>query len=503
MLQREPHVKLTPADGSGGDSPFEAALRILRRQWWLILAAIAITAAAAYFVSAGQEKRYTASASVLFDDPSEDLTGGGGFRDPDREAATNEELLSLDVVSARAARVLGGGATATQIEEAVEIVSTRESDIVEVEATAAQPQRAADIANAYARAFEAFRRDSERRQIQEAITLARASYAELTPTERAGEEGEARRDLIQQLERRRALQTGGAELVQPAAAPRSPSSPQPTRNAILGGILGGLLGFALGALRERRDRTVKEIPELEAGYHRPVLARIPRSRLLARGGEGRLTGEEAEAFRMLRASLRYFNVSSDLRSILVASATPGEGKSTVARRLAETMAAMGDSVVLVEADMHRPRQRSEEFHGRGLSAVLIGADLDDALEEVSLDSPLNSARALTVLPSGPLPPNPSELLESERMREVLLDLHARYDMVIIDSPPLALLSDALHLVSQVSGVLVVSALGKTTHEGMREFLRLMNLLGGNLLGVVANFAPRTDRVAGAYYYQRT
>jgi len=521
MLQRtaQPTATATPAS-SQSDAPFESALRILRRQWWLILAALLLTAAAAYFYSASQEDEYTASASVLFGDPSEGITGsdGGRFQDPNRVAATNEELLSLGVVSTRAARMLGGDMTAEDIERAVSVVSTRESDIIQVEAKSGDPQRAADIANSYSRAFIAFRRDSARRQIQEAITLARNAYTALTPTEQAGDEGKAREDLIAQLERQRSLQTGGAELVQPASAPPTPSAPQPMRMGILGGIVGALLGFGLAALRERRDRTVKDTSELEAGYGRPVLAQIPRSRLLARASGGRLAGEEAESFRMLRASLRYFGVSSDLssllvansvagassdvRSILVASAVPGEGKSTVARRLAETMAAMGDSVVLVEADMHRSHQRPDQFTSRGLSEVLIGGDLDDSLEEITLEGSQETARALTVLPSGPLPPNPSELLESERMREVMLDLRARYDMVIIDSPPLSLLSDALTLVSQVSGVLVVSALGKTTYDGMREFLRLMELLGGNLLGVVANFTPPTARVAGAYYYEK-
>jgi len=522
MLQRSPQqTSTTHQTQSRSDAPFEAVLRILRRQWWLIVAAMILTAAAAYLYSASQEKEYTASASVLFGDPSEAITGsdGGRFEDPNRVAATNEELLSLGVVSSRAARLLGEDTTAAEIESAISVVSTRESDIIEVEATTADPQRSAETANAYSRAFIAFRRDSARRQIQEAITLARSSLATLTPAEQAGEEGNTRRGLIEQLERARAVQTGGAELVQPAAAPSTPSAPQPMRMGILGGIVGALLGFGLAALRQRSDRTVKDTSELEAGYGRPVLAQIPRSRILSRPTDGRLSGEEAESFRMLRASLRYFGVSSDLssllvansvpgassdlRSILVASAVPGEGKSTVARRLAETMAAMGDSVVLVEADMHHSQQVPGDFTVRGLSEVLIGGDLDDSLEEVSLDSPHSTARALTVLPSGPLPPNPSELLESERMREVMLDLRARYDMVIIDSPPLSLLSDALTLVSQVSGVLVVSALGKTTHDGMREFLRLMELLGGNLLGVVANFTPPTARIAGAYYYERT
>jgi len=491
----------------GGDSLFEGTWRILRRHWFLILQAIVVTTIAALVWSATREELYTASTTVLFREPAataDILNTNDSFEDPARRAATNETLLSLGVVADRAAESLRGQVDAGTIAGAVDVVSSNEADIVDVEATTTDPRLSATIANAYSRAFVALRQESAREQMQNAINLARAALDGLTPTEAAGEAGSALRSRIGELETALSLQTGGAEIVQPASAPSSPSSPDTTRNGILGVILGALIGFGLAALRERTDRTVKSVDEVEEAYGQPILARVPRSRSLARGRGLPQRGEEVEAFRALRTSLRFFTVNEELRSLLITSALPAEGKSTTARLLGETMAAMGDRVVLVEADMHsQPGRRGHDGGAAvGLSSVLVGATpLEQALEEVMIESP-DGVRALTILPSGPQPPNPSVLLESDRMRDVLDELQVRFDLVIIDSPPIAVLSDALALVGEVSGVIVVSAVGRTTRDAIRDFTRQVDMLGGNLLGVVANFAPSLDRATGSYYQQR-
>jgi len=265
-------------------------------------------------------------------------------------------------------------------------------------------------------------------------------------------------------------------------------------------MLGLVFGFGVAALRERFDRAVKSPEELEVVTGWPVLARIPRSRRLARRDLLAPRSAEAEAFRMLRASLRYFAAGGDdVRSLLITSALPGEGKSTTARGLADTMAAMGSRVVLVEADMHRGGGKFGVDVPSGLSGALTGQDLDEVLLEVPVGGN-DDLRTLTVLPSGPLPPNPTELLESERMRELLEGLHTDFDMVVIDSPPLGLLSDAMTLVRQVSGVVVVAAIGRAGKKELHEFAGRLTRLHANVLGAVANFAPGADKAKG--YYQR-
>src|SRR3954451_9244464 len=233
-LMSEPsRVAALPAGTSEGvraaESPFDAALRILRRHAVLIAIAIVFTGGVAYAYAAGKEKEYTASASILFRDPSTEITGTGGsdFADPQRVAATNQELLSLAVVAEAASKRLHGRIGAQAIASAVTVTSTRESDIVAVEATSGDPKRAAQLASSYGSAFIAFRRDSARRQMGAALTLARSALQALPATERTGTEGEDLQARINQLETAMVLQTGGAGLVQPAGEPGSASAAQP------------------------------------------------------------------------------------------------------------------------------------------------------------------------------------------------------------------------------------------------------------------------------------
>jgi capsular exopolysaccharide synthesis family protein len=203
------------------------------------------------------------------------------------------------------------------------------------------------------------------------------------------------------------------------------------------------------------------------------------------------TGADIEAFRSLRASLRYYSVGRSLNSLLITSPAPEDGKSTVARGLATTMAQMGDNVVLVETDLRKGDGRSGFSAGDpiGLSGVLVGDDLDTALHYVSVDGRDGEERQLAVLPSGPNPPNPSQLLESRRMAEVLEELTHRYDVVVLDSPPLTAVSDALALIHETSGVIVVGRLRHSTRDASLDLRKQLAMTNAPVLGVVANFAP--------------
>ena len=278
-----------------------------------------------------------------------------------------------------------------------------------------------------------------------------------------------------------------------------------------GAGIGLVVALMLGWLLGRSDERLRAVDELEEVYELPVIARIPRSKALGvRRGKGdaflrTASGQtpEAEAFRGLRTSLRYLSIDRDLRSLAVVSAMPGDGRSTVARCLAVTMAAMGDTVVLVDADMRKPDpKRGDGDSEDGLSLALAGFDLNDALVEIPVASdPISEkSRGLVKLPSGPAPPNPVELLESERMGWVLQELERRFDRVIIDTPAVDGVSDALELVSQVSGVLLVSGVGHTKRGPAAELHKQLDLQDATPVGVVANFSdtkggepPRFER----------
>jgi capsular exopolysaccharide synthesis family protein len=188
--------------------------------------------------------------------------------------------------------------------------------------------------------------------------------------------------------------------------------------------------------------------------------------------------------------------------LLVVSALPREGKSTIAMRLAETMAAMGDRVILVEADLRKPTQLKDitEQSGHGLSAVLAEGRLDSEIAHVTLTGQGGEPRTLDVLPAGPTPPNPTELLESRRMRDVLDDLTERYDMVIVDTPALTVVSDALALVAEDSSIVVVAAIGQSSRQSVDQLARQIDLLRGHKIGIIANMATSGSRTYHDYYY---
>jgi capsular exopolysaccharide synthesis family protein len=489
----------------GETTPFETLLRIIRVHKIWVLQGLIIVPLLVMAVTLTQEKQYTATANLLFrDDPTGILeqNTGATLSDPTRVAATNDALIALPTVAGRAAKLAGDGITAADVRGAISIGSGQESDVVEINAQTPDAQRSAKIANAYGEAYIAFRRETDQKQLQDAIELAQRNIETLSPSERESQQGQRQQEQLDTLRQAQALQTGKADLVQRAAPPTEASSPNVKRNLILGVLLGAIVGLGLGALRDRLDQTLHTPEDLENVYRLPVLARVPKMRRIGRKqGQEAEEGWELEAFRTLRANLRYFNVSGRLQSILVSSPMPGDGKSTVARFLASTMASMGDRVVLVEADLHKPS--SSMLNGKapqvGLSSVLGGTELDDALVSVPVrvDQQTGDPRELTLLPSGPIPPNAFELLESTRMARVLDQLEREFDVVIVDSPALTHVSDVRALVGEVSGVVIVSALNHTTRSAAQEFRKQIQLLEGNALGVVANLAPSPR---GGYYY---
>jgi capsular exopolysaccharide synthesis family protein len=481
----------------------EQALRIARRRKWVILQATIVVPILALVFSLSQTKEYTATATLLFRSSPATATESTSITDPSREAATNGELVGLPVVSERAAERLHGSVSAEVIQGSVEVSPAGEAETASIAATTPDPDLSAKIANAYGYAYISFRRNADRAQVQNAIELAETSLAELPIEQREGAEGEALSKQLDQLRLTQALQTGGAELVQPASAPSSPSSPETKRNVGLGLILGILLGCLVALLLERIDRRVRSADELEQLYRLPVLARIPRSRKL-RDREGDLGArtQEGEAFRLLRTNLRYLSANRDLRSILAVSPEEGDGKSTVINGLATTMAEMGDRVVLVEADLRKGGQvrQVDGSPPPGLSNVLAGASLDSVLFQKQVGQQEVNAREMTILGSGPPPPNPAELLESPRMGEVLGELQDRFDVVLLDSPALGAVSDALALFPLVSGIVVVAGLGRTTRDAAQDLERQFTMLNRAPLGVIINFAS-PSRAKYSHYYR--
>jgi len=483
-------------------------LRVLRRRIGVIALCALILPVLTFAVSVSIEKLYSASASLLFRDPQFDqkLFGSAFLApsvNPDRQAATNVELVSLDVVADRTERRLPN---AGEVTDKVNVTAEGQSDVVTVTATEPDPRLAAQVANAFATEYIALRRQADRAKIREAQRLVDRQLTDLPASERSGPRGRSLSERAEQLQVLASLQTGNAELAERASSPSSPSSPKVLRNTVVMAVLGLMLGVALAFLLHRLDRRIRDPKELEAIFDRPILGAIPESRALLKLGRAseRLALQEIEAFRMLRANLRYFNIDRDVKSVLVTSAAPGDGKTTVAWNLAATAGAGGARVLAIEADLRHPRFAATIGvpPGTGLSTVLANqVEFRDAVQEVPVTggSSGGSPRTIDVLFAGPLPPNPTDLLESERMHELVSCAERDYDLVVIDTPPTSVVSDAIPLVARVGGVIVVGRLAKSTREGVTHLRNQLQNLDAPMLGVVVN-AIGSDAEGYGYGY---
>ena len=485
----------------------------VRRRVWLVFLCATLTPGTALVLSLLAQKQYTARASLLFRDPGYDqkLFGTSFFVpvvDATREAATNLRLVTLRRVAeqtSNALRTTGKARlSAQQIQDMVDIAAEGQADVVTIAATTSSPFVAANVATELANQYIAFRRDADRSKIRGAERLLEAEIATLPLTGTSGQRRRSLQERANQLETLASLQTGNAELVQPAEVPTSPSSPKTLRNVLLGFLLGVLAGLGLAILFARLDRRIHDTGELEEIFDQPILARIPVSRVLQTGPVYAQTAVESEAFRMLRANLRYFNAAKPLASVLITSAAPGDGKSTVASNLAVAAASTGANVLLLEADMRQPTvSRYFGFTSpQGLSGVLAGdATLSEAVisvDALELSGQATSGR-LHLLLSGPTPPNPAQLLESPRMTELLETASSSYDLVVVDTPPASLVSDAVPLMAKVDGVLAVARIGHTTWPALVRLHHQLSLLHAPLLGLVANAAPDSGSGYGYGY----
>jgi capsular exopolysaccharide synthesis family protein len=292
-----------------------------------------------------------------------------------------------------------------------------------------------------------------------------------------------------------------------ARLPTQPSSPNTKLNLALGALVGLLIGLGYAVVRDRMDRHIRSAAGVEAATGLAVVGSLPLEPALGRGSPALIVrvapGSSgkfvalSESFRALRTNLRYMSVDDPPRAIVVTSPLPGDGKSFTAANLALTVAATGQAVVLIDGDLRRPRLAGVFGlpDGGGLSDVLADrAKVDDLLQ------PVDASANLRVLTSGPIPPNPSEILGSERMRHVIREL-SENALVIIDSPPLFPVTDAAVLTTRADGALLVLSAGKTTYEMLEHAVDLLGKAKGKLLGVVLNRVPSKGARATNYGYR--
>lgn len=495
----------------------EQALGALRRRAPVIVLCFVLAAGAAYGASTRQAKQYTATASLTFGNNtlSQQIAGlpPGSSGNSLAQQDSNIELVRGGDMAAKTASLLGHRLTEEKVAGSLSIGGVGESNVVDVSATAASPALAADIANTYVHQFVKEQRRSNRLYFKSALALVNRQLAGLSRAQRVGPDGLSLQNRAQTLTLLSELNYGNVQVAQEALPPASPSSPKTSRNTLLGGLLGLLIGLGLAFVLERVDRRIKSPEDLEAIYRLPMLGVVAESSALAessrrRGGERTvLPAAEAEAFNLIRAHMRFFNVDRELCAILIASPAQGDGKTTIARRLAEAAARLGSRVLLLEVDLRQPTlaQQLDLQPGPGLADVLIGTvPMNEATESVEVQAPPGEGaqgRTLDVLAAGAFPPpNPAELLESNAMGALLDRAKAAYDLVVIDTPPLTAVSDAFPLLTKVDGVVVVGWVGHSRRDAAERLHRVLAGSGAPLLGVVANGSKQGDQ--NSYVYAR-
>jgi capsular exopolysaccharide synthesis family protein len=456
-------------------------LRILWRWKFLILLFLVAAPAVAYVLELGKPNVYQSSSLVGVNSTTVNtsaLNNSGSFQTTNVTAIG--ALVTTSPVADLAAGLMTPPANPTQIVGEVSASGDPTTNFVKITATDRDPQRAAIIANAFAEAIAKNLQQSAISQIQGTITGLRDQLAHL------GRNDATRPQLQQELNQLVAskdTQKSEAAILQPATPSSTPSGPHRRRALELGLLIGILLAIGAVALAESGDRRLRTPEDLESFTELPLLAAVAPS---AFAGSLATGPQDDEVFQMLRTSLMYFNVDNPLSSVMITSPGEKDGKTTVATRLAIAAAQAGLDVALVDADLRRAQVSAKMgVHTQhGLGSVLAG---DLPLSEVLVEQDRqNSADGrLVILPAGYPPPNPSALLSSSRAVDVLRQLEAESDLVIVDTPAALAVSDPVPLMRSVSGVVIVARMNHSTRQTIKRLRKIIDQARGRLLGVVA------------------
>lgn len=467
-------------------TPLVAAIRVVRERWLLIAIVTAVCVAAALAFSLTATKQYSATSSLLIQNSDLSAIVNPAVRqdsDAARDLGTNLLLVRSGAVAERAAKQLGDPSQSTALLDKVDAEAEPDADLINVSATDPDPARAAQIANAFAEQFVSYRAEVAQRQIAEFETDLVNQINSLP------QDADAQRAQVQttlnQVTALKGVSNGDVEIVDKATPPTSASSPNPKRDAFLGLVLGLVLGLGIAFLVDLFDRRVKGLEDFESAYGIRALVAIPQR--LRDPSTHRERQAALEPFRILRNGLGFLAAPDPVKVVMVTSAVPGEGKSTVAAGLARAAALAGQRVVLVEADLRRPTFHEQfrlEGERRGLTTALIGN-----IPATELMRPaLPGLKAMQILPAGPLPPNSAELLRSARMSQVLEQLSHAVDLVILDAPPLLPVADARVLLDspRIDACLLVARAYRTTRDEVRRARAVVEAHRSRGVGLVIN-----------------
>ena len=440
-------------------------LRVARKRWLLIVASLVVCVLASSAFVLTSTKKYEATAQIFVSTSGADDTNTAALAQGNtfvqaRVQSYTSVALSPSVTSKVIAK-LGLRITSDQLAAEITADAPLNKVLINIHVVNTSPTLAARLANAVADQFNSVVQSLEQ------VKSAGASPVKLT-------------------------------VIQPAQTPTNPVSPKTTLDIALGVLLGLIIGLGLAFMREMLDNTVKDPVELAEQSHLAVLGIVPWDKT---AGDSPISfradphGSRSEGFRQLRTNLQFVDVDKPPKIIAVTSALPKEGKSSTAMNLATALAESGQQVCLIEADLRKPSIATALglVGDVGLTSVLIGKS--------SLDSVLqNAGMNLAVVTSGPVPPNPSELISSEAFHRTLQEAAGRADVVIVDTAPLLPVADGAQIAAMADATLLVVRAGKTTRDQIRQAVDSLGRVDVVPVGAVLSMAQRRRGSDYPYYY---
>lgn len=453
---RRDRTRRDPNTNNGSAMELRTYWRMLSKNWWIVVASTVLGLLLAVGASALMTPRYESTVTLYVSvrganlDTSGDLFQGASFAQT--VVTSYIDIATTAIVLDRVAQQLNGAVPRENMDKLFTVKSPEGSSLLKLSAEHSNPETAAQLANT-------------------------AGEVIVDVVENDIEVGAAGGNSPVQV-----------RVIDPGVAPATPTSPNFALNSALGLLIGLALGIALAILRGSLDTRIHSVADVEEITNVPVVGRIAHDDQIARRPlivHDDPRSPRAEAFRTTRTNLQFFAANEDARVFVVSSAAPGEGKSHVVANLAVVLAETGARVALVEADLRRPRlaQVMGIEGAAGLSDVLIDrASLADVIQHWGTGN-------LTVLPAGQIPPNPSELLGSAKMRELLDKLRESVDYVLLDAPPVLPVTDAAILSTYASGSLLISSIGHTKQQDLEHAIESLENVGGKVLGLIVNRVP--------------
>lgn len=504
---------------------------IIWRWLWLIVLGALLAGGTAFVVSRQMTPIYQASSTLLINQARSPSTADySSIIASERIAKTYAELMTQRPILELTAQQVGLLPYPDDFVEDITVTPVRDTQLVQISVEDKSPQIAAQVANTLPQVFiEENDKTQSARYASSKATLSKqletlsgdidktqvaiqgldnpqtpAQQAELTRLQDTLTQYQnSYASLLQSYENLRLAEAQSIDtitVVEPAGVPKFPIRPRTRLNTLLAAVVGAMLATGVAFLIEYLDDTVKTPDDLRQLVDLPslgVIARIqgeePAERVVA---ARQPRSPISEAYRTLRTNLEFSAVDTGLRTVLVTSSNPMEGKTTTAANLAVVMAQAGKQVVLVDADMRRPmvHRLFDRPNNYGLTTAIVQGNPSPA--QHLQDTDISNLRVLT---TGPIPPNPAEMLGSQRMRELVDHLKEEADLVIFDSPPVLAVTDAAVLSTYVDGVLLVVEVGRTRRDVVYRAVDALRRVGASVLGAALN---RVSSGRGGYYYYK-